>query len=177
MSWQREYKGPRSTFMAVFIGFVFLFIGAIFALLMGWVGFLIIAAGIALPVLLLWLGTEQTIICTDQGFTVRRSSRRSGVSETTYAWHEVTATQYFERRVGAEGNRRGHFAVDTARGRAFVVTYGTRNFRDLIELFNHMTIQLPYLWVPQTGFSVSIGPTTVGRGAYHAVPRDGVARR
>ena len=177
MSWQREYKGPRNTILAVFLGFVFLFMGAIFALLMGWIGFLIIAVGVALPVLVLWLGTEQTIICSDQGFTVRKSSRRSGVGEMTYEWHEVTATQYYERRSGAEGQRRGHFAVETARGQAFVVTQGTRNFRDLIELFNHMTIQLPYVWVPQLGFSVSFGPATVGRGAYQAVPRDSVPRR
>lgn len=177
MSWQREYKGPRSTIMAFFVGFVFLFIGAIFTLLMGWVGLLIVAGGVLFPVLILWLGTEQTILCNEQGFVIRRSSRRHGTSESAYAWLEVTATDYFERRSDSQGAPRGHFAVDTVRGRAFVVTEGTRGFRDLIELFNAMTIQLPYVWLPQMGFSVSVGPARVGRGAYHAVPRNGAAQQ
>ncbi|MDF2626609.1 MAG: hypothetical protein K0R39_440 [Symbiobacteriaceae bacterium] len=177
MSWQREYKGAGTTFPAVILGLVFLFIGAVFTILMGWVGLLIVAVGIALPVLVLWLGRQQTIICNDQGFTVRHASRRSGTNEVTYAWHEVTATQYYERRVGAEGQRRGHFAVDTVRGRAFVVTQGMRNFADLIDLVNHMTIQLPYVWVSRVGFALKIGPATVGREAYQAVPREQVARR
>lgn len=139
MAWQREYKGPGTTFLALFFGGVFLFIGIIFTLLLGWLGLVLLVSGLVLPVAILWLSTDVTITCSDQGFAVRRSSRRSGVSETAYGWHEVTATHYYERRAGRNGRIQGHFVVDTARGRAFDVSDQTRGFRDMIDVFNAMT--------------------------------------
>ena len=175
MTWQREYKTTGNGFAAFLFGFVLLFIGAVFSLLFGAAGLLVLLAGIVVPGLIWYLGKTVTITCHDQGFVVRTESRKDGTSVAEYGWHEVTATNYYEKsRRDAEGysSTTRHFEVETVRGKAFNVTNKLRNMPELIQVFNSMAPQVPYVWQPRTGFTIQLGPATVSRGAYCSVPRE-----
>lgn len=175
MSWQRQYRTASPMVMAYFFTGVLAFIGLINLILIPWVGVLALVLAVAVPIAATFLGKRTTIICSDQGFAVRTESRRQGTTEAAYGWHEVTATNYYEtvhRRPRGGTQRAMHFEVETVRGRAITVSNGISNLADLIEVFNTMAPQVAYVWKKQVGFTVSLGPAVVSRGAYVSVPRE-----
>ena len=175
MSWQREYRSTVSTFVYIFLGFVFLFLGLIFTFLIGALGLAILSLAVIVPAVVRYLRRDLKVTCSDQGFVVRTESARHGRSEVAYSWDEVTATSYHETaHRDSEGfsHTVGHFEVETMRGKAFAVNHKVRQFAELIEIFNTMAPQIPYVWKPRKGFTLSGGPTTISRGAYLCVDRD-----
>ena len=192
-SWQRHYAAHGSTAGAVvftIIGVVFFMMGSLFAVggFMGWhaagaplfagVGSLFAVLGLVLPCFAIYTyrhGKDLDIYCQPGGFTVQTKSRSAGVQEERYAWRDVIATEYTEQRYRSSnqhGRRTtGYFAVQTARGPAFTVTDSMGQFPDMINVFNQLTPQLPYVWSQQVGFNFSIG--SIGhRLAYAQTPRN-----
>lgn len=180
MSWQREYRSTVSTFVYVFLGFVFLFMGLIFTFLMGALGLAVLSLAIIVPGVVRYLRRDLKVTCGAQGFVVRTESARHGLSEVAHAWEEVTATNYYEtahRDTEGFSHSVGHFEVETVGGKAFAVNHKVRGFGDLVETFNIMAPQIPYMWKPRKGFTLSVGPATISRGAYLCVDREEAQQR
>lgn len=175
----RQFRQKTPLFVPIFFGAVLFFIGLIFLLLLPALAPLVLLAAVAVPVAIWYFATDQTITCTENGFTVESQSRRTGARREEYAWSDVTDTRYSEWTTRGKHGRRTHgaFEVTTPRGTAFKVGHRTPEFRDLIATFNARTLHLPHLWVPQTGMSVGVGPVTLSRAAYQRVERAALARQ
>lgn len=175
----RQYRQKTSRIFPIFFGAVLFFIGLVFLLLLPALAPLVLLAAVAVPAAIWYFATDQTITCTETGFTVETSSRRAGARREEYAWTDVTDTRYSEWISDGERGSRTHgaFEVDTRRGPAFKVGHGTPEFSDMIATFNARTLHLPHLWIPRNGMAVGIGPVTLSRGAYQRVERAALARQ
>ncbi len=175
MSWQRVYQRKMHGCVYFFVAGVFGFIGLIFLLFFPIIGVLCLLGAVGVPLLIRYLFTSFNIVCTQEGFTVSTQSKRAGSKQEQYTWGEVTGTDYDEFHSRGTGSNpsttTGYFAVQTTRGQAFRVDQKISKFADLINVFNHMTPQLPYIWEQQGGFSVSIGAVSTHRAAYRKAPR------
>lgn len=174
-TWQREYRSRGAhPFPRIFVGCVFFFIGLVFGLLFFPWGFGIWLVGVGIVYTMLQFGTDVTILAGPEGFSITTESKRSGRQHAQFAWSEVVGTHY-EEYTSRDSERRiqntRYFTVETTRGRAFRVQSTISQFDDLIQVFNHSTPHLPYIWQKQGGFQVAIGPVSAGRQDYIQVPR------
>lgn len=144
----------------------------------GW-GILLILATILLLVLATTAETRYTITRTPAGFTVTAKKRLGRTRRTTYRWNEVRATRYREistSRSALTAAVVAYFSVFTDRGRAFEVRkipgshFQKVPFDTLIEDFNTMTPQLPYVWHYQGPGSTRMW--RYGFDRYHKVDRN-----
>lgn len=173
--WQRVYRARGAhPFPRIFVGCVLGALGLVLGFLFFPWGFALWVLAVGVPIAMAHFGTDTTIVAGPGGFSVTTESKRSGRQDAQFTWQEVTATHYEEfTSSGSESGRRTsrYFAVDTGRGRAFRVDDGISQFDDLIQVFNHSTPQLPYIWQKQGGFNVTVGPVTAGRRDYIQVQR------
>jgi hypothetical protein len=173
--WQREYRvRNRGLFPKLFVGCVLGIIGVVFSFLFFPWGLGILVLAVAVPMVIGYLGQDVTIIANQDGFSVTTESKRAGRKHEQYTWQEVTDTAYEEfTRKDKETGRQTfrYFSAQTGRGQAFRVQDNISDFADLVQVFNHSTPHIPYVWQPQTGMNVSLGPVTVGRSGYARVAR------
>lgn len=174
-SWQREYVLKTSNFFPIFFASVAGIIGLAFLFVKPWIGALALLGAVVIPLVVWYFQTSWRIVCGPAGFSVDSSSRRLGARHGDYRWSDVTATRFEEFHHTHSDNNPGtlrYFSADTAQGQAFRVKNTLRGFVDLIEVFNTMTVQLPYEWKPQAGFQITVGNVSAGRASYHQVPRN-----
>ena len=175
MSWQRVYQRKMHGCVYFFVGGVLGFIGLIFLIFFWPIGILCLLGAVGIPLLIRHLFTSFNIVCTPEGFTVSTESKRAGSKQEKYTWQEVTGTDYDEFHSRSTSNSGStttrYFSVETTRGQALRVDSKISQFDDLINVFNHQTPHLPYIWERQAGFSLSIGSVSTHREAYRKVPR------
>lgn len=169
----------RSPFGCLMVELLIMVGGALFLLPFhrGW-GILLILATILLLVLAATAETRYTITRTPAGFTVTAKKRLGRTRRTTYTWNEVCATRYREISTSRGTLVAGvvaYFSVFTDRGHAFEIRRtGERlqkvPFDMLIEDFNTMTPQLPYVWQSQGPGSTRMW--RYGFDRYHKVDRN-----
>jgi hypothetical protein len=146
---RKEYKsGPSWTNVAV--GGVFLLLG-LFAFLIfdkRAIGGSASVMGIAL-ILSKVFGTSRTMVCTPDGVTMDTSSRLRGRTHEVLTWSEITETRYYKRNTR---DSYGYAVFEIYAGPRRLFSYsqdassGLPGFGELVELFNAMTIHLPYVW-------------------------------
>lgn len=184
MSWERRFEQKTSVGLMIVLGVVFFGVGSIAGLLGGAVllggssagllflaiGLLFMALGVGIPLGSWFLGSSHTLVCTPEGFTYTRASRRAGSHRSGHRWAEVTETRYSEPGAAINDRTVGYFTVHTLAGQAFSLSSRMRGFREMIELFNSCS-PLPYVWQEQLGFNVGIGPVSARRSRYARVAR------
>jgi hypothetical protein len=96
---------------------------------------------------LFWFyGTDTTVVCHENGFTVKMVNKGKGTSLHEYGWNEVTETKYYDNESGEDHLTTRRMLVKTASGPVFNL-YAMKGFDELISIFNQKTSHLPYVWV------------------------------
>jgi hypothetical protein len=96
---------------------------------------------------LFWFyGTDTTVVCHENGFTVKMVNKGKGTSLHEYSWNEVTETRYYDNESGEDHLTTRRLLVKTASGPVFNL-YAMKGFEELISIFNQKTNHLPYVWV------------------------------
>jgi hypothetical protein len=96
---------------------------------------------------LFWIyGTDTTVVCHENGFTVKKVTKGKGTSLHKYGWGEVTETRYYDNESGENQLTTRRILVKTPRGPVFNL-YAMKGFDELISIFNQKTSHLPYVWV------------------------------
>lgn len=172
---KEEFKQASPMIFGILFGGVLLFMSTIALIFIPFylaiLGYLI---ALAVPFLIFYFGSRQTILCTDEGFSVEKQSRHKGTTKGFHPWSSVTKTHYFEihdKDVDNRSSTQRYFQVECGGVSAMKVSRISR-FAELIRIFNQQTPHLPYTWEPRTGFSVNFGKgLRAERDAYAQVSR------
>jgi hypothetical protein len=96
---------------------------------------------------LFWFyGTDTTVVCHENGFTVKKVTKGKGTSLHEYGWGEVTETRYYDNESEEDHLTTRRMLVKTASGPVFNL-YAMKGVDELISIFNQKTSHLPYVWV------------------------------
>ena len=146
---RKEYKSGTS-WVGIAIGGIFVFLGTFQLLLFDWraIGGGAIAMG-GLLILSQVFGTNRTMVCTPDGVSLDTSSRLRGKTHEMLTWSEITETRYYKRNAR---DSYGYAVFEIYAGPRRLFSYsrdasqGMQGFAELVELFNAMTVHLPYVW-------------------------------
>jgi hypothetical protein len=145
----REFSVDTASKGSIVFGSILGVIGLVVAVFNILFGALIIVGAVLLFFLMRNFANDLTIICRDEGFSVKIVNKRKGSSVTDYKWEDVISTQYYEKDSGSDSDGNStttsYFLVKTGEGVA-IDLQDMSGFADLIEIFNQKTPHLPYYW-------------------------------
>ncbi|TDL61155.1 hypothetical protein E2R56_29995 [Rhodococcus qingshengii] len=142
----KEFSNNDSIRMAMIAGSILGIIGIGIITLHVLLGTLVLVVAAAAFGLFWFYGTDTTVVCHENGFTVKMVSKGKGTSLYEYGWNEVTETRYYDNESGEDHLTTRRILVKTASGPAFNL-YAMKGFEELISIFNQKTSHLPYVWV------------------------------
>jgi hypothetical protein len=142
----KEFSNKDSVRMGVIAGAIIGIIGIGAITLNVLLGTLVLVLAAVAFVLFWFYGTDTTVVCHDNGFTVRMVNKGKGTSLHEYSWNEVTETRYYDNESGEDHLTTRRMLVKTASGPVFNL-YAMKGFDELISIFNQKTSHLPYVWV------------------------------
>jgi hypothetical protein len=184
-AWEKRFKNGAPRFVFILVAIVEIVIGGMFLFIesdtliemkpsvLALVGLGLVFLGPLLPWALYHFRKNVVIVCGPDGFRVSTETRH-GTTEKQFAWSDVTATDYDETVFRDSDNKSKttrEFMVNVGPEQVFRVTDAMSRFRDLIETFNQMTVQVPYTWERQTGFNVQLLGVDAHRRMYAKTPR------
>ncbi|SDM86943.1 hypothetical protein [Bacillus sp. OK048] len=138
-------------------------LAAIAAAIIGIIGIGVITIHVLLGILALLLavvvsflfyiyGNDTTVICHEDGFTVKNTNRGKGTSIHEYGWQEVAETKFYDNVSEEDHLPTRSILVKTTGGLAFNL-YAMKGFDELISIINQKTKHLPYKWEKPGAFS------------------------
>ncbi|WHZ02563.1 hypothetical protein QNH48_27085 [Neobacillus sp. YX16] len=142
----KEFSNKDSVRMAVISGAILGIIGIGVITLPVLLGTLVLVVAAAAFGLFWFYGTDTTVVCHDNGFTVKKVTKGKGTSHHEYSWGEVTETRYYDNESEEDHLPTRRILVKTASGPVFNL-YEMKGFEELISIFNQKTSHLPYVWV------------------------------
>lgn len=178
---REEFTQPAPMIFGIFFGLVLIFISTLSMLFvpvyLAILGYLL---AITVPLLIFLFASRQTLVCTEEGFTLEKSSRRKGSETKFFPWSSVTSTRYYEIVLNKMDNRTStspYFEVECG-GERVMKMGRLRRFPEMVRIFNQRTPHLPYSWEPRVGMTISFGSrrSTFSREAFVKTERAGVPR-
>jgi hypothetical protein len=142
----KEFSNKDSVRMAIIAGAIPGIIGIGAVTLNVLLGTMVLVLAVIAFGLFWFYGKDTTVICHDNGFTVKKASRGKGTSLHEYGWGEVTETRFYDNESEEDHLPTRRILVKTASGHAFNL-YAMKGFDELISIFNQKTSHLPYVWV------------------------------
>lgn len=148
----KEFSNRNSIRMAVIAGTIIGIIGVGVITIHVLLGSLALLLAVAAFILFYFYGNDITVICHEDGFTVKTMNKGKGTSVHEYGWEEVTETKFYTNESEEDHLATRRIRVKTASGPAFNL-YAMKGFDGLISIFNQKTSQLPYKWEKPREFS------------------------
>jgi hypothetical protein len=142
----KEFSNKDSVRMAMIAGAIIGIIGIGIITLHVLLGTLVLVLAAVTSGLFWFYGSDTTVVCHDNGFTVKKVTKGKGTSLHEYGWGEVTETRYYDNESGEDHLTTRRMLVKTASGPVFNL-YAMKGFDELISIFNQKTSHLPYVWV------------------------------
>lgn len=142
--WQKEFENNFSLTGMITILCFGLIAGVWIGLDDLLIGGIIILAGVVFAVIIGYTVKDIKIICTPEGFTVYKKTRFGKLQSKSYLWSDVTATRFINESLDSKKKLSLH--IYTSEGKA-VAFRDSSNFEEFVQLFNHYTPHLPYVWV------------------------------
>jgi hypothetical protein len=142
----KEFSNKDSIRMAMIAGAILGIIGIGVVTLNVILGTVFLVVAVIASGMFWFYGKDTTVICHDNGFTVKKVSKGKGTSLHEYGWGEVTETRYYDNESEEDHLPTRRILVKTASGLAFNL-YAMKGFDELISIFNQKTSHLPYVWV------------------------------
>ena len=115
-------------------------------------GTIALLLAVVVSFLFYFYGNDTTVICHEEGFTVKNANRVKGTSLHEYGWQEVTETKYYDNESEEDHLPKRRILVKTASGPVFNL-YAMKGFDELISIINQKTNHLPYKWEKPGVFS------------------------
>ncbi|ETI69792.1 hypothetical protein [Neobacillus vireti] len=151
----KEFSNRTSSSSSFMTGGIFIVIGIVLLFVNGLLGILAVMVGVLLLFFKRNVRYDTTVVCSQNGFTVKVTNKQKSTSVKEYKWEDVASTHYYERYSGIDNETtNSYFKVTTTEGVAFDL-WQMKDFDELIQIFNQKTPNLPYHWEKPTGFFAS----------------------
>jgi hypothetical protein len=145
----REFSVDTASKGSVVFGSILGVVGIVVGLFNILFGALVIVGAVLIFFLMRNFANDLTLICRDEGFSVKVVNKRKGSTVTDYKWEDVISTQYYEKDSGSDSDGNStttsYFLVKTGEGIA-IDLQDMSGFGEVIEIFNQKTPHLPYHW-------------------------------